>query len=128
MIKIALLLGLVGIAAASYIGGHDDYNHHPAYNFEYSVHDPHTHDIKSQHESRNGDSVKGYYTLKEADGTLREVHYTADHKNGFNAEVKRSGHAQHPAHYHSSAETFYGHGHSGASSSNNNNLYNGHHY
>uniref|UniRef100_R4FNY8 Putative cuticle protein n=1 Tax=Rhodnius prolixus TaxID=13249 RepID=R4FNY8_RHOPR len=78
-------------------GGHHhvDYYAPPHYNFEYKVHDPHTGDEKSQHETREGDVVKGYYTVKEADGTLREVHYTADKHNGFNAEVKRIGHAHH---------------------------------
>uniref|UniRef100_T1HMG6 Uncharacterized protein n=1 Tax=Rhodnius prolixus TaxID=13249 RepID=T1HMG6_RHOPR len=74
---------------------HVDYYAPPHYNFEYKVHDPHTGDEKSQHETREGDVVKGYYTVKEADGTLREVHYTADKHNGFNAEVKRIGHAHH---------------------------------
>ncbi|KAF6212019.1 hypothetical protein GE061_012537 [Apolygus lucorum] len=60
----------------------------------------HTGDVKSQHETREGDVVKGYYTLKEADGTIREVHYTADKHHGFNAEVKKIGHAHHaPAHH-----------------------------
>ncbi|XP_024084784.1 cuticle protein 7-like [Cimex lectularius] len=74
---------------------HHDYYAPPHYNFEYKVHDGHTGDVKSQHETREGDKVKGFYMLKEADGTVREVHYTADHKNGFNAEVKRVGHAVH---------------------------------
>lgn len=34
--------------------------------------------------------------LKEADGTTRVVEYTADKHNGFNAIVKRIGHAEHP--------------------------------
>ncbi|KAF6212015.1 hypothetical protein GE061_012533 [Apolygus lucorum] len=83
--------------------GHDDHHDYyapPHYAYEYKVHDSHTGDIKSAHETREGDVVKGYYTLKEADGTTREVHYTADHHNGFNAEVKKIGHAHHaPAHH-----------------------------
>lgn len=67
------------------------------------MHDPHTHDIKSQHEHRDGHNVKGGYTMKEADGTTRVVEYVADHKGGFQAVVKRIGEAQHPA--------VYGHGH-----------------
>uniref|UniRef100_R4FNZ4 Putative cuticular protein n=2 Tax=Rhodnius prolixus TaxID=13249 RepID=R4FNZ4_RHOPR len=74
---------------------HKDYYSPPHYMYEYKVHDPHTGDMKSQHETREGDVVKGYYTLHESDGTIREVHYTADKHNGFNAEVKRIGHAQH---------------------------------
>ncbi|KAK9739593.1 Insect cuticle protein [Popillia japonica] len=56
-------------------------------------------DNHAQHEERDGDKVKGYYTLKEADGTIRTVHYEADKHNGFNAHVERSGHANHPANY-----------------------------
>lgn len=65
---------------------------HPApasYDFEYSVHDPHTGDAKSQHESRRGDAVQGSYSLLDADGSKRVVHYTADAHNGFNAVVEK---------------------------------------
>lgn len=75
------------------------------------MHDPHTGDVKSQHEAREGDKVKGFYTLKEADGTLREVHYEADKHNGFNAVVKRTGHASHPAVYGHHEEGGHGGGH-----------------
>lgn len=47
-------------------------------------------------ETRHGDVVKGEYSLKEPDGTIRIVKYTADDKNGFNAIVERKGHAVHP--------------------------------
>ncbi|KAF5307769.1 hypothetical protein FQR65_LT06640 [Abscondita terminalis] len=77
-------------------GHHVDYYAHPKYHYKYGVSDHHTHDIHSQHESRDGDSVHGEYSLHEPDGTIRVVKYTADHKNGFNAEVIRKGHAQHP--------------------------------
>ncbi|KAF6212024.1 hypothetical protein GE061_012542 [Apolygus lucorum] len=102
-----IVLGVVALsmnASAQYGGheggyeGHDDHKDYyapPHYAYEYKVHDSHTGDVKSAHETREGDVVKGYYTLAEADGTVREVHYTADHKNGFNAEVKKIGHAHH---------------------------------
>lgn len=60
------------------------------YSFEYSVNDPHTYDVKSQSEHSDGKTVKGYYSLAEADGTKRIVEYTAD-DYGFNAEVKKEG-------------------------------------
>nr|CAD7432919.1 unnamed protein product [Timema monikensis] len=85
--------------------GHVDHYTYPAYKFDYAVHDPHTGDIKNQWESRDGDVVKGSYSLVEADGTLRTVDYTADKHNGFNAVVKKSGHAHHPQ-----QATHYGHG------------------
>jgi len=64
------------------------------------VNDPHTGDQKNQWEIRDGDVVKGEYSLVEPDGTLRTVSYTADAVNGFNAVVKKSGKAIHPAVYH----------------------------
>ncbi|KPJ09779.1 Adult-specific cuticular protein ACP-20 [Papilio machaon] len=72
--------------------------------------DPHTGDHKSQWESRDGDVVKGAYTLAEPDGTTRIVKYTADKHNGFNAVVKRIGHAQHPQVYntHNDGAGYYG--------------------
>ncbi|KAF5275612.1 hypothetical protein FQA39_LY06724 [Lamprigera yunnana] len=84
---------------SSYGHGHNhhvDYHAHPKYEFNYGVSDAHTHDHHSQHEVRDGDVVHGEYSLHEADGTIRNVKYTADHKNGFNAHVTRSGHAVHP--------------------------------
>jgi hypothetical protein len=63
---------------------------HPKYAFDYSVQDPHTGDAKSQWETRNGDKVRGQYTVVEPDGTLRTVDYTADGTNGFQAVVKKT--------------------------------------
>ncbi|EEB10690.1 structural constituent of cuticle, putative [Pediculus humanus corporis] len=74
---------------------HDEYSH-PQYTYKYSVHDPHTGDSKDQWETRDGDIVKGSYSVVEADGSVRKVEYTADKHNGFNAVVKRTGHSQHP--------------------------------
>lgn len=75
---------------------------YPKYGFDYGVHDAHTGDVKQQHEVRDGDVVKGQYSLLEPDGTTRVVEYTADDHNGFNAVVKKVGHAAHPQ--------IYGHG------------------
>lgn len=38
---------------------------HPKYSFNYGVADHHTGDIKSQHETRDGEVVKGVYSLKK---------------------------------------------------------------
>ncbi|XP_047507108.1 cuticle protein 19-like [Pieris napi] len=89
------------VAYAGSYEGHDEHAY-PKYDFAYSVADPHTGDHKSQHESRDGDAVHGSYSLVQPDGVLREVHYTADDHNGFNADVHYSGpsyHAQ-PAYHH----------------------------
>lgn len=59
------------------------------YEYDYAVKDSHTGDAKSQWETREGDTVKGAYSLVDADGTIRIVEYTADPHNGFNAVVKR---------------------------------------
>ncbi|XP_052754410.1 cuticle protein 8-like [Galleria mellonella] len=76
-------------------GHHDeydlDYHSHPKYSFDYSVKDPHTGDDKEHWETRDGDKVKGTYTLLETDGTKRVVEYEADDKNGFNAVVHKIG-------------------------------------
>ncbi|KAK9876732.1 hypothetical protein WA026_014970 [Henosepilachna vigintioctopunctata] len=63
---------------------------YPHYNFAYSVNDFQTGDSKSQHETRQGDAVRGQYSLSEPDGTRRTVDYTADAQNGFNAIVQRT--------------------------------------
>ncbi|KAL1497020.1 hypothetical protein ABEB36_008051 [Hypothenemus hampei] len=73
-----------------------DYAAYPKYEFNYGVADGHTGDQKTQSEIRDGDVVKGQYSLVEADGTIRTVTYTADDHSGFNAIVTRSGHAAHP--------------------------------
>lgn len=61
----------------------------PSYSFSYSVNDDTTGDHKSQFETREGDSVVGRYTLLEPTGETRQVDYTADAVNGFNAVVTR---------------------------------------
>jgi len=63
-----------------------------SYHFAYAVEDPLTGDVKSQNEVSDGrGTVKGTYSLVEADGSTRVVEYTADDEHGFNAEVKRIG-------------------------------------
>lgn len=44
--------------------------------------DPHTGDNKFQHETRDGDVVKGAYGLHEADGSVRTVEYSSDKHHG----------------------------------------------
>ncbi|KAF7275194.1 hypothetical protein GWI33_012094, partial [Rhynchophorus ferrugineus] len=78
---------------------------HPKYQFKYGVEDFSTGDYKTQEETRDGDVVTGSYTVAEPDGSLRTVHYTADHHNGFNAVVTKTGTAHHPSHY----NTYDGH-------------------
>ncbi|CAH0700074.1 unnamed protein product [Spodoptera exigua] len=80
--------------------GHHDYYTHPKFEFGYKVDDDHTGDHKSQHEHRDGDVVKGHYSLHEPDGSVRDVHYHSDHHSGFHADVKHSTHHIVPHHHH----------------------------
>ncbi|PSN37969.1 hypothetical protein C0J52_10438 [Blattella germanica] len=103
-------LSIEGHGLEGYGGGHGgetghavDYYAYPKYSFKYAVNDYHTGDIKHQHETRDGDVVKGQYSLVEPDGTIRTVDYTADKHSGFNAVVSKTGHSVHP-------ELSYGHG------------------
>lgn len=66
-----------------------NYDPLPQYTYAYNVQDALTGDNKSQQETRDGDVVKGSYSLVEPDGTVRTVIYTADPINGFNAIVQR---------------------------------------
>ncbi|XP_021189006.3 uncharacterized protein LOC110375277 [Helicoverpa armigera] len=63
---------------------------YPKYEFEYSVSDKKTGDHKHHHETRDGDRVRGEYSLVESDGSLRKVQYQADDHNGFNAVVSKT--------------------------------------
>ncbi|XP_041976766.1 cuticle protein 7-like [Aricia agestis] len=71
--------------------GDQGYNSYPKYAFDYSVSDPHTGDHKTQWETRDGDVVRGAYSLAEPDGTIRLVEYTADDVHGFRATVRKIG-------------------------------------
>lgn len=68
----------------------------PRYAYNYAVNDPHTGDNKAQWEARDGDQVKGSYSLVEPDGSLRVVDYSANDLQGFNAVVKKIGPSLHP--------------------------------
>lgn len=59
------------------------------YQFAYDVKDPLTGDTKSHQEHRDGENVRGSYTLIDPDGMKRIVEYTADPVNGFKAVVHR---------------------------------------
>ncbi|XP_046667012.1 cuticle protein 7-like [Homalodisca vitripennis] len=89
------LAGLAAVCRAGYVH-HSPHNHivdyyaPPKYAYDYTVSDYHTGDSKSQWETRDGDVVKGQYTLIEPDGSVRTVEYTADDHNGFNAVVKKT--------------------------------------
>ncbi|KAH9635091.1 hypothetical protein HF086_000812 [Spodoptera exigua] len=52
--------------------------------------DKNTGDSKTVQESRDGGTVKGYYSFIDADGKTRTVYYTADDKQGFRAKVQKT--------------------------------------
>ncbi|XP_047532234.1 cuticle protein-like [Vanessa atalanta] len=60
------------------------------YDFQYSVHDGQSGDVKQQQENRDGDAVHGSYSLVQPDGVHRIVEYTADKEHGFIANVAYS--------------------------------------
>jgi len=75
-------------------------NEHEKFDFcRYGVNDHYTGDVKNHQESRDGNVVKGEYSLVEPGGSKRVVTYIADH-TGFHAKVHRT-----PSHH--------GHGHGG---------------
>ncbi|KAF4517309.1 hypothetical protein B566_EDAN008644 [Ephemera danica] len=73
---------------------HELYDHVTAdeaynnYEYGFQVNDPHTHNYQERQERREKGVVKGFYSLLDADGSLRLVTYTADEK-GFRALVAR---------------------------------------
>ncbi|XP_066994992.2 cuticle protein 19 [Anabrus simplex] len=99
----ALLAVATAYPTLSHLGGHNDigahgldeknidYYAHPEYKFNYAVHSPHSGDIKNQWETRDGDVVKGSYSVVESDGSVRTVNYSADKHNGFQAVVNQGG-------------------------------------
>lgn len=61
----------------------------PQYKYAYTVEDSVSGDNKGHVEERDGDVVRGEYSLIDADGFKRTVSYTADAVHGFQAVVKR---------------------------------------
>ncbi|XP_028168290.1 uncharacterized protein LOC114358512 [Ostrinia furnacalis] len=59
----------------------------PSYSFSYGVSDTKTGDIKSVWEAKEGDTVKGHYSVVEPDGSVRTVEYSAGPNTGFQAVV-----------------------------------------
>lgn len=83
----------------------DPYGHHQQphykpepkpYQFAYGVQDPHYGPNFGQNEKSDGKTVQGSYTVQLPDGRKQTVTYTADHYNGFHADVQYYGEAQYP--------------------------------
>lgn len=78
-------------------GQKPDAEHEPGmpFDFTYAVKDDTGNDFSHAAES-NGDVVKGEYRTLLPDGRLQIVKYTADWKNGYNAEVTYEGEPSYP--------------------------------
>ncbi|CAH2254322.1 jg7276 [Pararge aegeria aegeria] len=93
--KYVIVLALAAVASAGIPVAQVAYAQPEApahYEFQYSVQDGHSGDVKQQQESRAGDAVHGSYSLVQPDGVQRIVDYTADAVHGFNANVRYEGH------------------------------------
>ncbi|KAJ0180077.1 hypothetical protein K1T71_004668 [Dendrolimus kikuchii] len=67
----------------------EDYDPHPSYQFGFDVNDDQYTNYQNRKEQRDGDVIKGSYSVVDSDGFVRTVTYTADPKEGFRAEVSR---------------------------------------
>ncbi|XP_055846163.1 cuticle protein 18.6 [Episyrphus balteatus] len=77
------------VAAPAPLVAAEEVDSFPQYRFAYDVQDTLTGDSKTQEESRDGDVVRGSYSLIEPDGSRRIVSYYADDISGFNAVVQK---------------------------------------
>ena len=68
------------------------------FDFAYAVLDHYTGNDYSHNANSDGAVVKGQYRVVLPDGRTQVVTYTADHYNGYVAEVTYEGEAQYPEH------------------------------
>lgn len=66
-----------------------DFDHNPNYQFGFDVKDDEFTNYQNRKEQREGNVIKGSYSVVDSDGFIRTVTYTADPKEGFKAEVSR---------------------------------------
>ncbi|CAG4936791.1 unnamed protein product [Colias eurytheme] len=67
----------------------EDFDANPSYQFGFDVNDDQFTNYQNRKEQRDGDVIKGSYSVVDSDGFIRTVTYTADPKEGFKAEVSR---------------------------------------
>ncbi|KAL0273840.1 UNVERIFIED_CONTAM: hypothetical protein PYX00_006416 [Menopon gallinae] len=82
------------------LAGHEhDHHHEPGmpYDFEYKVKDDYFGTDYSRNEVSDGDIIRGEYRVQLPDGRLQIVKYTADWKNGYNADVSYQGEPNFPS-------------------------------
>lgn len=66
------------------------------FDFTYAVKDEPSHNDYSHKAVSDGDVTRGEYRTQLPDGRVQVVRYTADWKNGYNAEVTYEGQASYP--------------------------------
>lgn len=66
------------------------------YQFDYGVRDDYSGANYGHSETSNGNTIEGSYQVALPDGRIQIVEYVADHKNGFQAQVKYEGEARYP--------------------------------
>merc|ERR1712223_966897 len=66
------------------------------YAYEYAVQDDYSGANFAASETADGKAVSGSYTVHLPDGRVQTVTYTADHYNGYVADVSYSGEAVYP--------------------------------
>lgn len=64
-------------------------NSNPNYQFGFDVKDDEYTNYQNRKEVRDGNVIKGSYSVVDSDGFIRTVTYTADPKEGFKADVVR---------------------------------------
>lgn len=64
-------------------------NSNPNYQFGFDVKDDEFTNYQNRKEVREGNQIKGSYSVVDSDGFIRTVTYTADPKEGFKAQVVR---------------------------------------
>ena len=67
------------------------------YDFAYGVNDQYTGNDFAHEEGSDGNVVTGEYRVLLPDGRTQIVTYTADHDNGYQANVRYEGEAEFPS-------------------------------
>jgi hypothetical protein len=78
------------------------------FDFQYNVNDIETQNDYSHKAVSDGDVTRGEYRVQMPDGRTQIVKYTADWKNGYNAEVSYEGEAKFPDQPTGAASSFDG--------------------
>ncbi len=100
-LALAALVASASTAPAGPPAPHGPSYHEPKYEprpyaYEYGVHDEYSGANFNAQETSDGAAVHGSYQVHLPDGRIQTVTYTADHYNGYVADVKYDGQAVYP--------------------------------